>query len=227
MSLKIKIVYFVYVNGDNWQDVVCEQMNSLKSTNLYELADEILISVVCDEDQLKRLKHHIWVKWKKVKIFSFEKNNLYEYPGLKTVWDISQTCNECVILYFHTKGISQSSKQRGGDDIRRILFNATIKNYEVYLNEFQNNSQLDSAMVFPSEHGFAWYNFFWVRSSYVKNYLPKPEFTSHRYYWEHWIGSEHSSKKQPVTFSPIIGYSKFANRAQFYAHRNKVWKKYS
>ena len=45
MSLKIKIVYFVYVNGDNWQDVVCEQMNSLKSTNLYELADEILISV--------------------------------------------------------------------------------------------------------------------------------------------------------------------------------------
>ena len=139
MSLKIKIVYFVYVNGDNWQDVVCEQMNSLKSTNLYELADEILISVVCDEDQLKRLKHHIWVKWKKVKIFSFEKNNLYEYPGLKTVWDISQTCNECVILYFHTKGISQSSKQRGGDDIRRILFNATIKNYEVYLNEFQNN----------------------------------------------------------------------------------------
>lgn len=227
MNLKIKIVYFVYVNGDNWQDVVCEQMNSLKSTNLYELAEEILISVVCDEDQLKRLKQHIWVKWKKVKIHSIENANLYEYPGLRSVWQVAQECKDCVILYFHTKGISQNSKNRGGDDIRKILFNATIKNYEVYLNEFQNNPELDSAMIFPSEHGFAWYNFFWIRSNYVRNYLPKPEFTKHRYYWEHWIGSEHSSKKQPVTFSPIIGYNKFANRAQFYAHRNKVWKKYS
>ena len=31
-------------------------MNTLKGSELYELADEILMSVVCDEVKLKRLK---------------------------------------------------------------------------------------------------------------------------------------------------------------------------
>jgi hypothetical protein len=123
--------------------------------------------------------------------------------------------------------MSQSSNKRGGNDIRKILFNETISNFKVYLNEFKKNPKLDSAMIFPSEHGFAWYNFFWVRSSYVKKHLPEPKYTKHRYYWEHWIGSEHSSKKDPVTFSPFIGYKKFGNKAQFNVHRNKIWKQYS
>jgi len=227
MRPKIKIVYFAYLHGDHWQDVICEQMNSLKGTPLYEEADEILISVVCNDDQLKRLKQHIWAKWKKVKIHSIENANLYEYPGLRSVWQVAQECKDCVILYFHTKGMSQSSKERGGADIRKILFNATINNYDVYVSEFEKNPELDSAMMFPSEHGFAWYNFFWVRASYVINHLPEPEFTKHRYYWEHWIGGEHSSKKNPVTFSPFTGYNKFNNRAHFNMHRNKVWKQYS
>jgi hypothetical protein len=224
--MKIKIVYFAYLTGDNWQDVICEQMNSLKGTSLYEMADEILISVVCDEDKLKRLKQHIWAKWKKIKIHSIEKINQYEFPGLRSVWEVSQNCDDCVILYFHTKGMSQVSHKRGGSDIRKILFKLTIQNYETYLNEFKKNPKLDIGMVFPSEHGFAWYNFFWIRSSYVKNFLPKPEYTSHRYYWEHWIGSEHS-KKNPVTFSPFVGYTRFGNRAQFNNFRNKLWKEQS
>lgn len=225
--MKIKIVYFAYLNGENWQEIVCEQMNTLKGSELYELADEILMSVVCDEVKLKRLKQHIWAKWKKVQIHSIENSNLYEYPGLRSVWQVSQNCDDCVILYFHTKGMSQSSSKRGGNDIRKILFNSTISNFKVYLNEFKKNPKLDSAMIFPSEHGFAWYNFFWVRSSYVKKHLPEPKYTKHRYYWEHWIGSEHSSKKDPVTFSPFIGYKKFGNKAQFNVHRNKIWKQYS
>jgi hypothetical protein len=225
MKLKIKIIYFAFLQGDHWEEVICEQMNSLKSLPLYEEAEEILMSVVCNDEQLKRLKQHIWAKWKKVKIVSFQKQNSYEYPGIKSLWDTAKNSEDCVILYFHTKGISETSKKRGGGKFRKILFDGTIKNYQVYLNEFRKKPTLDSAMMFPSENYFAWYNFFWIRSSYVKNYLPEPQITKDRYYWERWIGNEHSSKKNPSVYSPLLGYKNFKNKAQFTIFRNQYLKK--
>lgn len=228
--MKIKVVYFAYlkdVNGTNWEEVVCEQMNSLKSIGLYNIIEDVSLVVVCDDKQLKRLKQHIWAKWKKVKIYARTNVNQYEYPGLKAVWEIAQKEDDSIILYFHTKGISNSSKKRGGSSIRRIMFDTTIRNYDLYLEEFKKNKDLDLGMVFPSEYGFSWYNFFWAKSSYVKNHLPEPKYTSHRYYWERWIGSEYSSKKDIKTFSPFLGYKKTGNKAQFANLRNKVWKMHS
>lgn len=222
-GLKVKIVYFAYLNTDDWEPIVLEQLNSLRNTGLYELADNIYISLVCDDVRLKRIKQLIWAKFKKIEIINRYNGNFYEYPGLEAVYSLSQKDDDSIILYFHTKGMTSQKKHPGNASIRQNLFKHTIDNYQIYLDHFKKNEDLDVGGIFISEFGFAWYNFFWINSKYVKNHLPKPEFTSHRYYWERWIGNEHSTKKDIKTFSPILGYNKLQNRAQLNKWRGQLF----
>ena len=219
--MKIHIVYFAYLKPNQWEDIVLEQLWDLKSSPLYELADSVNISVCSDDVALKRLKQHIWAKFKKVGIINWQTNNTYEYPGIKAIYDLSKNDEDSVILYFHTKGMTSQEKTKGVDSLRKFLFKNTISNFETYINEFKTHPNLDVGCVFPSEFGFSWYNFFWVRSSYVKNYLPEPEPQKNRYTWERFIGSEYS-KKDVKCFSPFLGHNKFKNKQQFYNLKTKI-----
>jgi hypothetical protein len=220
--MKIHIVYFAYLKPNEWEDIVLEQLWDLKSTKLYEMADSINMSVCCDDISLKRLKQHIWAKFKKVGIINRVENNQYEYPGLKAVWDIAQEDTEdSVILYFHTKGMTSEKKIGGVKELRKFLFENTILNFENYINEFNNHQNLDVGCIFPSEYGFSWYNFFWVRGSYVKNNIPKPEPQKNRYVWERYIGSEYS-KKNVNCFSPFLGHNKLGNKAQLFQLKKRI-----
>ena len=58
------------------------------------------------------------------------------------------------------------------------------------------NKNIDVAGIFPHIDGFIYYNFFWIRSSYIKNYCVKPEVSNNRYIWEFWIGNSYSKKKK-------------------------------
>ena len=89
---------------------------------------------------------------------------------------------------------------------RQAMFKYTIENYKEGINEFISNKDLDVVCAIPHINGFAWYNFFWVRSSYVRNYCSYPEITTDRFVWEIWIGTEFSRKKKIITYSPIIKY---------------------
>ena len=223
-NLKINIVYFAYLHSNDWEKIVMEQLVSLKNTSLYELADNIYISLVCDDLKLKRIKQLIWAKFKKIQIINRYDGNYFEYPGLEAVYNISEKDEESIILYFHTKGMTSQSKHPGNELIRKKLFQYTIENCDLYVQKFNEVSDLDIGGVFISEFKFVWYNFFWIRSTYVKNHLPKPEFTKHRYYWERWIGNEYSLKPEIKTFSPILGFDNLKNRAQLNQQRSKLFK---
>jgi hypothetical protein len=221
--MKIKIVYFAYLKPGFWEPIFLEQLLQLKNCGLYDLADNVYISLSCNNDDLKRAKQLIWAKFKKVQIINLFSDNLYEYPGIKAVYDISLG-EDSVILYFHTKGMTSGEKNNGNHTLRKILFKNVIENFNLYLDEFKKNDTLDVGTILPSEFGFAWYNFFWVRSGYVQKYCIPPEFTSHRYYWERWLGNEHSTKKNIVTYSPFLGYNKLKNRADLNNKRSIIFK---
>lgn len=224
MERKVKIVYFAYLKPGSWEDIVLEQLWSLKNTELYNVADSIYISLCCNDNDLKRIKQHIWSKFKKIQIINHFRNNTYEYPGFKAIWDLSQE-DDSIILYFHTKGMTSEIKTQGVKELRNFLTMNTINNYEEYINEFKKDTNLDVACIFPSEFGFSWYNFFWINSSYVKNHLEEPKVVKNRYFWERYIGSEHSTKKNVVCFSPYLGYKKLGNKAQLYQLRQRIFKK--
>jgi len=218
---KIKIVYFAYLKPNEWEEIVLEQLWSLKKSPLYDISDSIYISLCCNDTDLKRLKQHIWAKFKKIQIINHFYENTYEYPGFKAIWDISQT-DDSIILYFHTKGMTSEKKHKGTIEIREFITKNTILNYNTYINEFKKTNDLDIGCIFPSEFGFSWYNFFWINSSYVKNNLPEPKIAKNRYYWERYIGTEYSNKKDVKCFSPFLGYNKLKNKAQLNQLRKKI-----
>jgi hypothetical protein len=206
--MKIKIVYFTFLVPNKWEEIVLEQLNMLKSLELYNIA-EIYMSVISESNvELENLKKILQNDFNKIQLINVYNTNVYEYPGIKTVYELSENDDNTLILYFHSKGMTSDQHE-----IRKKLFNNTIKNYEIYIDEFINNPSLEVAGMVPSNGGFVWYNFWWVRSSYVHNYCSKPENTPEyikegRYTWEAWLGNEYSNKKEKIiTYSPIMKYN--------------------
>jgi len=209
--MKVKIVYFAYLIPDKWNTIVEEQLSSLKNTHLYEEASNIYMSVISDDDELEKLKIFLSNKYSKVEIKNHFKENLYEYPGLKTIYQIAEDDDDTVLLYFHSKGMTSNQHET-----RQYLFKYTIENYADYLKEFKYNKYLEVAGAIPHENGFIFFNFFWARSSYVRNHCSRPEISDNRYIWEVWVGSEFSRKKEIITYSPIIKYDTVK-------HHHEVW----
>ena len=76
--------------------------------------------------------------------------------------------------------------------------------------------------MFPHMRGFAFYNFFWIRGSYIKKYCQTPVVSSNRFLWEEWIGNPHSKKNIIETFSPIIGHDKIIEKGKLIELKNKM-----
>jgi len=211
MNINIKIVYFANLIPNSWEPIITEQLDSLKKLELYNKASNIYMSVIANDRELIKLKELINSKYKKIELKNIFKENYYEYPGIKTLYQIAQDNDDEIILYFHSKGITSNQHEN-----RKYLFNHTIENYNLYLQEFKRNKELEVAGIFPNVDGFCYFNFFWTRSSYVRNYCSRPEISENRYIWEVWIGIEFSRKKEVITFSPLVGYTKLKNS-------NEIW----
>jgi hypothetical protein len=211
MNINIKIVYFANLIPNTWEPIITEQLDSLKKLELYNKASNIYMSVISNDRELIKLKELLNSKYKKIELKNIFKENYYEYPGIKTLYQIAQDDDDEVILYFHSKGITSNQHEN-----RKYLFNHTIENYNLYLQEFKRNKELEVAGIFPNIDGFCYFNFFWTRSSYVRNYCSRPEVSENRYIWEVWIGTEFSRKKTIITFSPLVGYTKLKNS-------NEIW----
>lgn len=201
--MNIKIVYFAYLVPSVWQSIVTEQLQALKQLDLYNEAINIYISVISDDVELDKLKILIETEYSKIEIMNHYYENIFEYPGIKTVYDISsENENNTIILYFHSKGMTSNIHLH-----RKNLFDYTIIPYEQIVSEFSSNAELDVASVLPHPNGFAYFNFFWVRSSYVRKWLPEPTITPNRFVWECWLGIPFSKKDRVITYSPILGYN--------------------
>ena len=208
--MNIKIVYFANLIPNVWEPIITEQLESLKNTGLY-LNSKIYMTVISDDNELKKLVELIKNKYSNIELINVYKENVYEYPGIKTIYQLAEDNDDEVILYFHSKGITSNQH-----DNRRYLFKNTIENYQDYISEFKKNPDLEVAGIFPHIDGFCYYNFFWVRSSYVRNYCQKPEISDNRYIWEVWIGKEFSRKKNIITYSPFIGYEQLTKSSEIW-----------
>ncbi len=208
--MNIKIVYFTYLVPNKWEPIVLEQLEALYNiTSLYEQAS-IYISLTDDSEsqhEFKKLRNIISSKYNKIQFINVFSKNVYEYPGLKSVYEVSTDNDSEYILYFHSKGMTSNQ-----DLERGILFNYTIQNYQKYLDEMENNKEIDIASLIPCVKGFGYYNFFWARSSYINKYCSKPEYSPsyiqhERYTWEIWIGNNYSRKNFIKTYSPYFKYN--------------------
>jgi hypothetical protein len=208
--MNIKIVYFVYLTPGKWEGIVNEQLTQLYSMTLLYNMSTIFMSVIdetLEHQELKKLQLLLSDKYSKILLINAFSENVYEYPGIKTVYQISTNNDHEYILYFHSKGMMSNAYRE-----RQILFDYNIKPYETIINEMEKNLEIDTASAIPCINGYGYYNFWWARSSYINKYCSKPEsskiYLKHeRFTWEMWLGNHYSHKHFIKTYSPILKYN--------------------
>jgi hypothetical protein len=192
--MSIKIIYYAYLFGKDWQSVIYEQLGGLKQLDLYNEAENIYLNVSGEEKNIDEFRNIVNGHYPKMTIDRVTTENQFEYPGIRSLYDHAQSNPQSLYLYFHTKGVVSKSH-----DYRRKLFRYTIENYKQYLDIFNRNPDINLMGICPSVERWIWFNFFWVRGSCVLTAEP-PKITD-RYYYESWIGRNNSGDVKACDFA--------------------------
>ena len=186
------IVYFAFLNPDRWETIVTGQMIDLKDYGLLQEGAHLHIVLCSDNDKdltlkcqskiLEILPNHENIE------FTLVYNNTFEYPGFDVLYRDALAHPDKIFLYFHSKGmVYYDTNQRL--PLEKILTEKTIKNWRHVLDIFNKNASVSKVCFTPSDRGFCWYNFFWVRGTYL-NACSKPYISTDRYVYESYLGDQ-------------------------------------
>lgn len=106
--------------------------------------------------------------------------NLFEYPAYLAMSEYSNSHPNCLFFYGHAKGTGNPNP------ISYEIYKLNIKMLLIENIEFYFNDNINKVCLFPSQHGWAWHNFFWVKSDYIKT--KELSISDNRYYYESFIG---------------------------------------
>ncbi len=186
----IAIVYHVYCVND-WKSVVDRQLCRLQSSGLYDSAEILWVTAHGSSD--KRLElDEIFKKYPKFKI-EWHKNNVYEYPGIKKVYDLGRAHSNLKILYLHAKGVSNKYKKVDNPNVISEQKVKSISQWVECLEYFLIDNwreclvklgQYDNVGV-TCNNGWYWGNFWWTQSKHIERKLPPIH--SGRWYYEAWL----------------------------------------
>ena len=189
-SSEVYIVYFIYINPDkNWQVILEGQMNDLKDIKILQNNKLFVVISSSDENntnEAKNIVNSILIDYNHNIEFTVEKENLYEYPGIKKVYDLALKHKDKLFIYFHSKGMVFYEENKSRNEIEEKLTKNTLKDWQKTISIFKNNSNIHKLGLYPADKGFVWFNFWWARGEYI-NRLEEPIITEDRYYYEIWL----------------------------------------
>jgi hypothetical protein len=199
---QISIVYFTGINprkdykciiGGQLDDIISSQVLSVATLYLqiscvfHELVDEIRELI---ETKLTNFNFHL----------EFHNKNLCDYHGIKKLYDLAKEDPSKIYCYLHGKAMfNYENYKRHAYEL--LLTNGTISRWRDVLNLFETNheNKISIACMFPSGTNIAWYNFYWVRGSYLTK-CEVPVITSNRFCYEIWLGTGDTT---PLTYNLI------------------------
>jgi hypothetical protein len=210
----INIIYFTWINTNrNWKVILYGQMYDLLVSNILENAK--LYVILCNENEniLNEAKNYIYEVLNNVNrdIITIETTtqNLYEYYGIKKLYDLAKNEPNKLFVYLHGKGMyhwyNNNSNIRSEHEV--ILTKNTIYPWRDILDVFSKNQHITRIGFIPSHGGWLWFNFFWVRGNYLIT-CEDPSITNDRYYYESWLST--GKRYDSESYSLYTGnYTKF------------------
>ena len=193
MSISRSIVYFAYLGDEDTDSEVVRQRLSFMDDQLQWLSDlihasgnpiEVLVPYVAprasDADVHAAISRHGF-RIDPASIRS-DRRNRFEYPGFRAMKTLAEGCaSDDLIYYCHSKGIVQLCPSAMG------LFRLhTEVGLTADLGILTADPALTRAGLFPSQPGWCWHNFFWIKAGYMAG-LPVEE-SADRYHFEALIG---------------------------------------
>lgn len=193
-------VYHIFC-AHGWQNLVKEQMESLKSSGLWDVTKKLFVSCIISEDSDMEELRSIIDSDEKWEFISVEKNKKkFEFPALNFIQDLCRNHNG-LVYYFHTKGISLLSTGNNSGGYQKFRRNVTawrkmmeyfvFDKWQVAVNVLMNGydtygaSKMDPPYTLRSHYSG---NFWWARSEYL-THLPvlDEEKRKNRFNAEMWI----------------------------------------
>ena len=193
----INIVYYTYINiHTNYMIIITGQLDDLINSEI--LTHSKLFIVICYQNIEKKIIDEIEYSIKN-KLdnkcanyeyeLSFINENMFEYHGIKKLYDLALNEPDKIYLYFHGKGMFNQSNGNNKWHSRTIeniiLTRSHVNIWRKTLNLFNTNSEIIAAGMFPASN-LVFYNFFYARGNFLISCGP-PEKTSNRYYYECWL----------------------------------------
>jgi hypothetical protein len=185
-ELNFYIVYFINcLVNENYFDWLKNQIDMV-----YNYNGTIFIIATLNKNNEDQFRKEVLDKYPNV-VIECNYENDFEYPGILKVWELGQiySSRNDIILYFHSKGTSYFKTYESciNDDYCKnndynIIFKDINKIKEIY-NLFPS---IDKIGYFSGGIGLIWFNFWFVRGSYV-NLVEKPIKTRRRHYYEDWL----------------------------------------
>jgi len=154
----------------------------------------VLIGTQEDEDLVRELVRMILPELFSMSFHAnrFQVNRLessvFEYPGIRSVWEESQSHNshDGLVVYAHCKGVSHidETNSRNSEEVcaSSLVLGRLYANLDI-LNTFPFLNRLGCV---SGGGGWMWFNFWIGRSDYLSK-LEKPVLTSRRHYYEDWL----------------------------------------
>jgi len=190
----IHIIYYVYVNHPhNWIGTVQGQLEDIISSDLLKMS-HLHICLSGNQKTMNQAKEFIDRQFKSVHLlsldYSFTEENLYEYPGIHKMYTLGVEHPDDTFLYMHTKSVSRSNSPTTRTNDNIYLTRMTLWNYNKINAIFNNYPHVNKIGLFPSTGGWIWFNFFWVRGSYLAG-CREPVISPRRHCYEDWLGTSY------------------------------------
>lgn len=163
---RIIIVYYFYINhSKKWQNNLIGQMDDLKKSKILDVSKVFVI--LCSE--LNNFSEAIEIISKRVKEFNVIKinENLSEFPSIEVISEIVKMNTDKFFLYFHNRGDFYDDNSDDRLSIEMKLTNNTLCYYDDIIYILDNYPDIQKIMLFPSNTGYSFYNFWFARGSYL------------------------------------------------------------
>lgn len=187
------VFYFAYFGTDADDDstldkrakYISEQLNFLSMLcDENNITTRFIIATIPDRLAVTLLKIAKQYNFSIYSKYISDSNN-YEYNGISACIDFAQNGSDKLIFYCHSKGSVNNNELSMG-----IFKYHCENNLKWDTDHLISNNEKFKAGLFPSEHGWLWHNFFWVKSSYLRDKKLQPDGTRH--YYEAFIGEKNN-----------------------------------
>lgn len=205
---------------NHYLDIVCEQLDILHSSGLYNACNKLLIYISMYNDD-STLDEKITERDPDNKFLLFKsKKNLKEKFALDNFKE--HISDEDYMFYFHTKGVSRVNSSRPGkankcySEWRTILNHYTIDKWRINLKLLEEFTAVGCFMTRWPVHHFSG-NFWWCNISYI---MDLPDCKNHYLAPEMWLGANFNNNFISLSNEHINNSNMHVNRSDEHILKN-------
>jgi hypothetical protein len=191
----INIIYFIWINKLRPYKLIIEgQLEDVIKSNILSVS-KLYIVVSCDQDikeEIENIIQNALNKYNKYEI-EFNYENTYEYKGFKKLYDLALKEPNKIYLYLHSKGMFSSYGHEGRTTHEIRLTRGHVYKYLKVLEIFESDENIINVSMFPGDlfygnNNYSWFNFFYIKGSYLATCYEPIVSNDNRFYYEFYIG---------------------------------------